>query len=204
MDVDRLLAERVRIDPELLGPGSHIGEPGPCRLLHHVAELPGEDDLVLALHAGRLDLHDVAARVGHHQAGGHPDLVLGLQLAVVEARRAQVILQLGGLDHDLDLAVVRHAASDLAGQVGDLTLQVADARLPSVVADQGSDRIVGDLDIFLVQPRLFHLLLDQELFGNFDLFRLGVTVQPQYFHAVLQSGRNGMHHIGGGHKEDLR
>ena len=110
-----------------------------------------------------LDLHDVAARVGDHQAGGHPDLVVRLELAVVEARRAEVVLELRGLDHDLDLAVVGHAAGDLAGQVGDLPLQVADPGLLGEGLDQPNQRGLLDDQLLVGEAVSLQLLGHQEL-----------------------------------------
>ena len=66
------------------------------------------------------------------------------------------------------------------------------------------DRLVGELHVLLRQPRLQHLLLHQKLFRDFHFFRFGVAVQAQHFHAVLQGGRNGVHHVRGGDEEDLR
>ena len=40
--------------------------------------------------------------------------------------------------------------------------------------------------------------------GDFELLLLGVALQAEDFHAVLQRGRNGVHHVGGGDEEHLR
>ena len=73
-----------------------------------------------------------------------------------------------------------------------------------IAANDLPDGVVGELDVLLRQARLRHLLLDQELFRDLDFFRLGVAVQAQHFHAILQRGRNGVHHVRGGDEEDLR
>ena len=41
-----------------------VAHPGARRLLHHVAQLAGQDEVVLAVHLGGLDLDDVAAGIG--------------------------------------------------------------------------------------------------------------------------------------------
>ena len=102
------------------------------------------------------------------------------------------------------LAFLHDFARDLAADIADFALQVAHARLARVGADHRRDRFVGELDVLVRQPGLHHLLLDQELLGDFDLLRLGVAVQPQHFHAVLQSRRNGVHHVRGGDEKNLR
>ena len=53
--------------PRLAGVDADAGESDPRRLLHHVAELPGQDEAVAALHRGRLDEEDVAAGPGHRE-----------------------------------------------------------------------------------------------------------------------------------------
>ena len=57
------------------------------------------------------------------------DLVLGLELAVLEARRPEVLLELLDVDDGLALAALGHLACDLAHDVGDLALEVPDAGL---------------------------------------------------------------------------
>src|SRR5215218_4619137 len=51
----------------VIGVPAHVGERDARGLLHHVAELAGEHQVLLALHARRLDEEDVAADAGHRQ-----------------------------------------------------------------------------------------------------------------------------------------
>ena len=114
-------------------------DPGQRRasgLAHHVAQLAGEDEVLLALHHRDLDGDDVTADLGHDEARGGPGLVLGLQLAVLEARRAQVVLELLDVDDGLALAALGHRAGDLAHDVGELALEVPDAGLLRVGLDE--------------------------------------------------------------------
>ena len=57
--------------PELVRVAAHVGERDPRRLLHHVAQLAGEHEAVLALHLRRLDEQHVAADAGDREARGH-------------------------------------------------------------------------------------------------------------------------------------
>ena len=57
---------------QLLAVRPDVGEGDPRRLLHHVAELAGEDQALVAVHRGRLDEEDVSAGAGHGQAGRDP------------------------------------------------------------------------------------------------------------------------------------
>ena len=67
VDVERPL-ERVLVDAQPVRPGAQRGERDLRRLLHHVAELAGEDELLAALRRGCLDEEDVAARARSRQA----------------------------------------------------------------------------------------------------------------------------------------
>ena len=102
------------------------------------------------------------------------------------------------------VSVFHDFTGNLAAYVSDFTLQIADARFTRVGANQRSDSFICKLDVLVSQASLHHLLLDQELLGDLDFFLFGVTVQPKHFHAVLQSGRNSVHHVSGSHKEYLR
>src|SRR6266536_1254216 len=70
-----------------------------------------------------------------------------------------------------------------------------------VAANQAGNCVICELHVFFVKTGLVHLLLDQELLGNLDLFRLGIAMQPQHFHAVLQCRRNRMQDVGRCHEE---
>ena len=50
----------------------------------------------------------------------------------------------------------------------------------------------------------FELLLDEILLGDLELFVLGVAVQAEDLHAVLQRAGDGVEDVGGGDEEDLR
>ena len=102
------------------------------------------------------------------------------------------------------VALANHRARNLAADVANLALQVADAGLARVVADDSAQRVVFKLNVGRRQSGLLELLLHQVLARDLKLFRLGVAVQPQHFHAVLQRRGNGVQHIGRGDEENLR
>jgi hypothetical protein len=150
--------------------------PGPGRLAHHLAELAGEDEVLLAFHERDFDGDDVAADLGHDQAGRGADLILGLQLAVLEALRAEVLVELLDVDDGLALAALGDCPGHLAHDVGDLALEIADAGLVGVRADQLDHRLVGDGDRLLGQAVVLHLLGDEEPLADLDL--LGARCSP--------------------------
>ena len=90
VDVQRVLLERLALDAQLIGVRADPREAGSRRLAHDLAQLAGEDEVLLARHPGDLDRDDVAADLGHDQARCGAGLVLLLELAVLEARRAEV------------------------------------------------------------------------------------------------------------------
>src|SRR5690606_1839421 len=109
-----------------------VGERGARRLLHHVAELAGEDQPALAGRDRGLDEEDVAAhrRVVHAGRDAH-EVVVGLGLRR-EALGAEVLLEAAlGDPHALGLAL-GYAPRGLARQRADEALEVADARLARV------------------------------------------------------------------------
>ena len=82
--------------------------------------------------------------------------------------------------------------------------KIADAGFARVVADDFEDSVVVEDEVFLAQAGLRPLFLDEILARDLQLFLLGVALQAENFHAVLQRGRNGVEHVGRGDKENLR
>ncbi len=93
---------------------------------------------------------------------------------------------------------------DLAADISELALKVAYAGFASVGADDLHDSLVGEDDILLAQAGGFALLLHQILLGNLELLSLGVAMQPQNLHAILQRAGDSVQHVRGGHEQDLR
>ena len=94
-----VLLEAVGVDAQLAGAGAGVGEGGLGRLLHHVAQLAGQQERALAFHQAHFDADGVAAHGCPGHAGGHADLVLLLGHAVVEAGRAQVGFEVALMHH---------------------------------------------------------------------------------------------------------
>ena len=176
-------------------PSSRRMRPGPrqagsSRLAHDLAELAGQDEVLAALHPGDLDGDDVAADLGHDEARRGARLVLGLQLAVLEALRAEQVGQLLRVDDGLALAALGDLPGDLAHDVGELALEVPDAGLVRVRADQLGHRLVGDLDVLVLEPVVLHLLGDEEPLADLDLLLLGVAGQVDDLHPVAEGRRD--------------
>ncbi len=128
-----------------------------------------------------------------------------MHLGVAELGHAEKLVDVGR--HNLFLvlaAVFDHAARHLAADVAELALKIAHASLARVVANDFENRIVLEDNVLLTQAGLLALLFDQILLGDFELFLLGVALQLQNLHAVLQGRRDGMQHVGRGHEQHLR
>ena len=184
---------------------ANVGQRRLRRLLHYVAQLPGDGELALAVEHLHFCGQNAAADFGPRQAGDQPDFALFMRLGVAvlgdaekvgDVRRADLFLVLGSRLHYL----ARH----LAAHVADLAFQVADSGFARVVANDFQNRIVLEDDIFLAQAGLLALLLDEILTRDFQLFLLRVALQAKDLHAVLERCRNGVHYIGRGHEQHLR
>ena len=82
-----------------------------------------------------------------------PDQILALGLAEAELPHPGIFLEVAARDRD-PLGLLHQDVLDrLAGQVGDLALQIADAGLARVVADQVAERVVADAPLALLQRR---------------------------------------------------
>ena len=95
VDVQVEVLEEVGGDAEALGARAHVAQRRLRRLLHHLAELAGERQALLAAHLGRLDEQDVAAHRRPRQPDGDAGFVGALGDLGEEAFRAEKLVHLG-------------------------------------------------------------------------------------------------------------
>ena len=93
--VDVGLVEKLGIDLETLRLRPYVAEGRVRRLLHHLAQLPGQNQVLLAVHARCLDKQDFAPGRRCRQPRSHPDLPLPFGDLQEERRRTQQILYYG-------------------------------------------------------------------------------------------------------------
>ena len=125
-------------------------------------------------------------------------------LACAELEHAQVVANLVGLNLSRKIRTFFYnLACNLAADVADFALQVADASFSSVSANDLPDGFVRKLDILVGQASRNACFFTRNCLA-ISTFSFRVAVQPQNFHAVLQGWRDGMHHIRRGDEEDLR
>ncbi len=187
-----VFSKMAGIEPELLRPRPDVAHPGTRRLLHHVAELAGQDEVVLAVHLRGLDLDDVAAGVADDEAGHHADLVLRLELAVVEASRPEVLLEVFGLDDDLRLRVARHACARPCATT--LAISRSRFRTPASRVKAWIRRTSASSSkvevASSVRPCALELLRHEEALRDPHSLELGVAGQLDDLHPVAQGRRD--------------
>ena len=184
VDVHVVVVELLRIDAEHLGPGPHVAVRGLDRLLHDVPELPRHDHAPGAAHLERLDQEQVAPSRRPGEPGRDADLGLPLRSVGEHVRRSQNLL-----DVRFDEAPVPREArgplpGGLAAEVIDRALQLADARLARVLADDLREGGVVERDVGRRQPVLLRLPRNQVPPGDLELLLVHVAGDLDHLEAV--------------------
>ena len=187
-----------------------VARRGLRRFLHYLAQLSGDGELAFAFHQRTFGGENLAADFGPCETDGRADFVLlfGDQIAELPGTKQLVKLApsrttLGRSFLSLPLRGVDHLARYFAADIADLALQVADSGFARIVLDQPVHAIIGEVDVLARKTGLFDMLADQEALGDLHFLELGVAGKADHFHAVLQSRRNGVQHVGGGDEENL-
>src|SRR4029453_1705122 len=150
--VEGLAVEVDVPDVELIAVGSDPGECDLGRLLHHVAELPRENELAVAVHPGGLNEEHVAARTRHGEPGRDAGNGGSLGRLLPEALSAEPVAGGLELDRPRSLAVAGgDPGRGLPQQLAELPLELPDPRLARVLAHDRLDQLVRDLDLVLAQ-----------------------------------------------------
>src|SRR5213592_4989473 len=175
MDVHGVVLEEALRHTELRVVRPHVAERRDGRLLHDLLDLAGEDELLLLrslVHDRRLNGEDVAAVLGHRNAGGRADLVLLLGEAVLVPLGTEVRREVFGLDLDRLGLALGDRSRDLAVDRPDLPLEVADAGLARVLADEPEERVVGHHELAFLETVLLQLLRQEEALRDVHLLVL--------------------------------
>ena len=135
MDVKVGLVEELRREAEFGRVRANVADRRARRLLHDVAQLAGEDQVVMARRQqARLDEQDVAASLGPRDTGRDARPRHAERDFAMEPRRAEVVGQIGGVHgRPLSRRSGGDARRDLARDRANLPLQAPDARLARVV-----------------------------------------------------------------------
>ena len=91
----------------------------------------------------------------------------------------------------------------LSADICDSPFQAAYTGFSGIAADDFPNSIIADAQLRLLQTMLFHLLGNQMILRNHQLFFIRVRSQFNDLHAVQQRSGNGIQGIGGSDKHDI-
>src|SRR4029077_8531875 len=149
-DVDVNIEMTIEIvrQAESGGARSHITHASLSRFLHNVTEFTGEREPALAMHQSRFSSQNLAAYFSPSQSRGETDFFLFLGPELAELNDAEEFVDVRRGDLDLDLPAFLHdAPRNLAGDIGNLALQIPHAGFLGVVPDNVVERIIVELQV---------------------------------------------------------
>src|SRR5690606_28926023 len=184
VDVQVVLLENGFRRAELGEPTLRERDRGLCALLHHVAELTGQNQLTLARYFGGFDEQDVAAgrrprKPGRDAGHARPELRLAL-----EARRPEDLGDLVRVDLDALGFALGDLHRDVAQHGADLALEIAHARFARIAVDDEPQRIVVDRRLLGLQAVRLELALDQIALRDLELLVRRIARELDDLHAV--------------------
>ena len=206
MNVNVLLAEKVRIDSVAFAictcPRQRCGH----GLLHDFAKMPGHGELLAAAHPRGFDEDDVPTHRRPNEPHGYSgplDALLDFLLRA-ELRHAQEFADDFRCDDHLFRLVFGNAPRLFPSDRRDLSLQVAHAGFPREAVDDFLQARVCKVDLFADFQAMFRgLLRDQILVRDVQLLLARVARQFDDLHAVAQRFRDGIHPVGRGNEQHL-
>ena len=149
VDVDVHVLVEIPLQAQLVGARAHVAQRRLRGLLHDVAEAAGDDQLALAGHHRHLGCQQLAAELGPRQTRSprRPSAPPRPCRSGSAAGRGTCRDSCRSPRTFAVRSFFTHLDRDLAADRGDLALQVPDAGLLRVVADDAQQRVVRDLDV---------------------------------------------------------
>src|SRR5579885_3062422 len=130
-------------------------------LLHHLPELASDGQFAPSGNDRHFNSKQFTTELRPGKTCCDTDLRLGFSNPIPELRRTKVLTEARGRDSNVGIAIaLDHFDRYLATDRGDFALDIANACLPRIVADDGEDRLVGELDVLLFQSISLALLAD--------------------------------------------
>src|SRR5690606_4999790 len=140
----------------------------------------------LARRRHAFDRQQLAADFGPGKACDRADLSFLVRLAVAELPHTRELGQVFGRDHHAFDLLFKDLTQALAREPRYFALERPDPGFARVVADEVAQAFFGQFKLTRSQPMGFDLLGDQVALRNLDLLVLGVSFEPDDFHAVEQ------------------
>src|SRR5438093_1974635 len=203
VDVNVRVDERAFRNPQQIGVRLGVRQRRTGGLLHDVAQLTGQDQLALAAHDAGFDEHDVAAdgRVIHPCR--HADLIRAGHPLGMHLRPPDEIGDVLRSDGHLLSRPVRDLASDLAAELPDFALELADTRLASVAGDDLAQRAIGERQLTRAQTILSQLAGNEVPLGDLELLALGVAGEVDGLQPIEQRSGDALQEVRGRNEQDL-
>src|SRR5260370_35426775 len=108
----------------------------------------------------RLERQQFSADLGPSEPGRAPDQILALRFAKPEFPHPGVFLQVATRHRDALRLLHQNVFDRLAGEVGDLALEITNTGLARVIANQIANAVVADAPLVLTNAVRGHLLRD--------------------------------------------
>ena len=191
MQVEAGADEAGGIDAQLPGVGPDVGEGDLRRLLHDVAQLPGEREPLAPLRRCSASTVSTSppAPVTANPVTTPATSVCSTDSRKKRGRPSQPRTSAASTPTGAVQLVGHQLRRHLAQEAADLALERAHARLARVVGHDGRQRGVGDGHLVAAEPGPAELPVDQVVPGDGDLLGIRVAVQPDDLEPIEQCGR---------------
>ena len=175
---------------ERLRTAAHVGERRLCRFLHHVTELPREDEFALPAQDVDLRPQHIAADLRPRKPCDDADEWLLLLPRRMVLRTFQKLRKVRLRHGDGRRLPFDDAPRCLAAELSHDALQLAHPRLARIGADEHRIDACTDADVLCLQPVLYALTRQEMPPCDLDLLHLRIAREIQDLHAVTQRRRN--------------
>src|SRR5580700_3688224 len=207
VNVNVVLAEKVRIDSVPLAVRAYPRQRRGHRLLHHFAEMPGHGELFSAAHPRRFDEDDVSAHWRPHQPYRNSrtlDAFLDFLLRP-EFRHAQILAHDLRRNRHLFEITFRQTPRLFSRDRSNLALQVPHSGFPCETVNDLAQSVIREFQLLHVFNSVFRSLLRNQVFvRNVQLLFTRIPGQLDHFHTVAQRFRYWIHPIGRSDEQHFR
>ena len=180
-----MILERLEVDTELSSMSTDIAEGNSRRLLHHITEATGEDELTrLPWLKAALDEENLPTDAGPSQTDDDTCVLVALILiARIDGLAEVLTYELGG-DGLGELLLGSGSPSKLTHDGSDLLCQGAHTALTSVLLDDEIESTRGEVDVLYLESVLLGFLGYEVLLGDLQLLLCDVARDFDELHTV--------------------